>query len=114
MDLSIEYQPGHLNSTDAPSWKPDYEKDAKNLEGAIWVKENVISIVASLIFLSLPYKMALLDEVLFKDQEMRPWVFLLVENKNDQGDIITYTILYKAANGESAYKKIFLTMQTAI
>lgn len=58
--------------------------------------------------------MALLDEILFEDQEMRPWVFLLVGNENNQGDIIIHTTLYEAASGESAYEKISLTMQTAI
>lgn len=65
-------------------------------------------------FLTLPYEMALPEKVLFKDHEMRPWVFLLVGNKNDQGDIIAYTTLHKVAISESAYEEVFLIMQTVI
>lgn len=63
-----------------------------------------------LTFLTLPYEMTLPEEVLFKDQEMRPWVFLLVGNENDQGDIIAYATLHEAAIDESAYEEVFLTI----
>ena len=45
---------------------------------------------------------------------MRPWVFLLVRNGNDNGNIITHTILQEAAADESAYEQTSLAMQTAI
>lgn len=52
--------------------------------------------------------------MLYKKQKTRPWIFMLIENKNDQGDIIFHIILQVAANSKSAYKEISLIMQTTI
>ncbi len=51
-----------------------------------------------------------LEGILCEKQKIRPWVFWLVGNENDQGDIIAHTTLQAAASGESAYEKISLTM----
>ena len=107
LDLSIEYRPGRLNPADAPSRRPDYEDHARDLGGATWIKQDSTSDVATLTFLTLSDDIDVAPEV-------RPWVFLLVGNENDQRDIIAHATLQTAASDESAYEEISLTMQTAI
>ena len=103
LDLAIEYRPGRLNPADAPSRRPDYENHARGLGGTTWIKQDTTSDIASLTFLALADDMDVtLEGVLFEKQKIRPWVFLLVGNENDQGDIIAHTTLQAAASGESA------------
>ncbi len=115
MDLTVEFRPRCLNPADTPSQRPDYEDHTRDLGRAIWIKQNTTSDIASLTFLALLDDMdVMLEEVLCEKEKIRPWVFLLVENDNDQGDIIAYTTLQAAASGESEYEEISLRMQTAI
>ena len=115
LDLVIEYRPRRLNPADAPSRRPNYEDHARKLGEATWIKQDTTSDIASLTFLALADDMdVILEGVLCEKQKIRPWVFLLVGNENNQGDIIAHTTLQAAASGESAYKEVPLTMQTAI
>ena len=100
-----------MNLAYALSWKPDYKDHNRGLGGATWIKQDTTSHIASLAFLALPDDMDItLEGVLGEKQKIRPWLFWLVRNENDQRDIIAHTTLQAAASGESAYEKILLTM----
>ena len=102
MDLSIEYRPGLLNPADAPSRRPNYEDHARGLGRATWIKQDTTSDIASFTFMALQDDIDVtLEGALCEKQKIRPWVFLLVENENDQGDIIAHTTLQAAGSGES-------------
>ncbi len=104
-----------LNPADAPSQRPDYKDHARRLGGPTWIQQDTTTDIACLTFLALPDDMDVtLEGVLCEKQKIRPWVFLLVGNENDQGDIIAHTTLKAAATGESAYEEISLTIETAI
>ena len=96
-----------MNPADASSQRSDYKDHARNLGGATWIKQDSTSNVATLTFLTLSNSIDVAPVV-------RPWVFLLVENENDQRDIIAHATLQTAARGESVYEEILLTMQIAI
>ena len=104
-----------MNSANSLSRRPDYEDHARGLGGATWIKQDNTSDIASLTFMALLDNIDVtLEGLLCEKQKIRPWVFLLVGNENDQGNIIAHTTLLAAASGESTYEEILLTMQTAI
>ena len=51
---------------------------------------------------------------IWEEEEMRPWVLLLLGNENDNRNIIAHTTLQKVAADESTYEKTSLAMQTTI
>ncbi len=115
LSLAIEYRPGRLNLADAPCRRPDYKDHARGLGGATWIKQDTTIDIASLTFLALPDdRDVTLEGVLCEKQKIRPWIFLLAGNENDQRDIIAHTTLQLAASDELAYEEISLTMQTVI
>ena len=78
------------------------------MEKATWIKQDLKSNIVSILFL------ISLDHLRENNLEEKPYIFRLLKNKNNQGNIITHTILYAALNGKLTYKKILLIMQTTI
>ena len=106
--MFIKYHSGQLNLANSPSRRPDYEdKDIESNEQT-WIKRTATSDVAILTFISMT------SNHIWKEEEMRPWVFLFIGNKNYNRNIIAYTTLQEVVADELAYEETSLAIQIAI
>ena len=106
--MSIKYYFGWLSPADTLSRKSDYEdKDIRSNEKT-WIKQAVTNDVIIFSFTSM------INNHIWEEEKMRPWVFLLIGNKNDNENIITHITLQKAEVDKSVYKETLLVIQIAI